>query len=206
MDSPKRVAAISANIPAFNPIANILLRDFDAIRSRSEFSSRDQVPCSDWRVANRQPTSVSIPTEKPVRNDKEARAQQYGTGSGKAIGNRLYERLGGDVEVLVKARQATIRSLAAKVPSSRKWPKLKLTKNQKRDSLKVTAVLNPRLIVGHATLLGEFPPFMIQACFPLKAEGGTVTLDQVERTRARCQQIEIERDQHQFSQLIARTE
>jgi hypothetical protein len=44
---------------------------------------------------------------------------------------------------------------------------------------------------------------MIQACPPLKAEGGTMTFDEVERMNALCKQIEIEIDQHKFSQLIA---
>jgi hypothetical protein len=68
------------------------------------------------RIANR---PLSIPTEKQVRNDKEARIQQYGKGSVKAIDNRLYERFGRDVELLVKARQATTRPPMSKgFPSS----------------------------------------------------------------------------------------
>jgi hypothetical protein len=41
------------------------------------------------RIANL--TSVSIPTEEQVRNDKEACVRQYCKGAGKGIGNSLYD-------------------------------------------------------------------------------------------------------------------
>ena len=44
---------------------------------------------------------MSIPTEKQVRNDKEAQTEQYVKALAKVIDNRLYERLGKNVEVLV---------------------------------------------------------------------------------------------------------
>jgi hypothetical protein len=64
---------------------------------------------------------MSIPTEKQVRmiqNDKEARIQQYGKGSAKAIDNRLYESLGSNVEGAMQLP----RSLPTMNLEWPKWP------------------------------------------------------------------------------------